>query len=155
MAPSKKSGAGMIKATYRSKFTIGMAWVYAPLLLGTAVLHVSTSRAADLDALALLAAASLGLTGLLFVWILVKRRVPVVAISDQTLEFAPTFPFQRPRSLFIDEISGVALEGRTIVIDTRAGTVKFLQLALAGDELRPILATIQRRIEERKTLGGE
>jgi len=144
----------MIKAIYRSKFTIGFAWVIAPLLLGTAVLNPSTTGAPDLAALDLLIAAFMGLVGLVFVWILVKRRVPVAAISDQTLELAPTFPFQRPRSLLIDEINGLALKGFTLVIDTRAGTVRFLQLAVAADELRPIIATVQRRIDERKTVGG-
>jgi hypothetical protein len=102
----------------------------------------------------MLVAGFMGLVGLVFVWILVKRRVPVVAISDRTLELAATFPFQRPRSLLIDEINRIALKGFALLIDTRAGTVRFLQLAVAADELRPIIATVQRRIDERKTVGG-
>jgi hypothetical protein len=153
VAPSKKSRAGMIKTAYRSKFTIGMAWLCAPLLLGTALSYVVLPGPPGWDAIAVLAAGSSGFVGLLYVWILVKRRVPVVAISDQTLELAPPFPFQKLRSVPIDEINGIALKGRRLVVESRAGTVTYLLLDLDVNEVRPILAAIQRRIEERKAIG--
>lgn len=144
----------MIKAMYRPKFTIGMAWLCAPLFCGTALSYVAPPGGPDLDAFGLLAAVSTGLVGLLYLWILVKRRVPIVAISDQTLELGPTFPFQRARSLPIDEIDRVALERRTLVVETQAGSVRFPLLGIAANELHPVLAAIQRRIEERKLASG-
>ena len=144
----------MIKTTYRSKFTIGMAWLGAPLFLGTGLLRASTAVTSDLDVMGLVIANSSGLLGLLYVWTLMKRRVPIVAISHRTLDLGATFPFQRPRSLPIDEIHGVALEWRTLVVETRAGTVRFLLLGLAANELRPILAMIQRVVAERRASGA-
>ena len=144
----------MIEAAYRSKFTIGMAWLWAPLLLGTALSYVLLPGPPGWDAIAVLAAGSSGFVGLLYVWILLKRRVPVVAISDQTLELAPPFPFQKLRSVPIDEINGIALKGRRLVIETRAGTVTYLLLDLDINDVRPILTAIQRRLEERKLASG-
>ena len=60
----------------------------------------------------------MGLVGLRFLWILVKRRSPVVAIADQTLEWARRFRFNDPL-LRIDEIHGVTLVWRTLVVETR------------------------------------
>jgi hypothetical protein len=153
VAPSKK-GARMTKALYRSKFTIGMAWLGAPIFCSMALYLLLLPGASGLDAWTLLAGASTGLAGLLDLWILAKRGVPIISISDQTLELAPTTPFQKPRSIPIDEINEVERRGLTLLIDTQAGTVRFFQLGLSADDLSPILAAVRRKIEERESAAG-
>jgi hypothetical protein len=144
----------MITAAYRSKVTIGSAWIAAPLCIGTALLYFVVPGASDLDAWALLAVVSSGFVGLVNGWILMKRRVPMIAVSEQTLELAPWSPFHKPSSLRVDDINSVSLKSRKIVVETRTGSEKVLWLDLDADEAKRIVAVIQRRVEEAKSAGG-